>query len=92
MSKQVTPNGKPRPVRSNALFLEVGLAKKISYQKSLATSKNPDFVSAHPNEVSGAAKQDFTELTKRVKKEFDSFLNVKAMRLRKRTGPRRIQA
>jgi len=89
VSKQVTPNGKLRPVRSNSFFLQRGYLKKLEYAKSLAHGKNPDFVSAHPNEVTGAAQNDYIELTKRIKKEWDSMLNVQAMRLRKRTGTRR---
>jgi len=92
VSNAATPNGKPRPVRSNAFFLERGRLKNIEYEKSLATSKNTDFVNAHPNEATAAAKNDFVELTKRMKKQWDSMLNIQAMRLRKKTGPRRINA
>jgi len=75
---------------SNAQMLIDGLRKKIEYQKSLARGKNPDFVNAHPNESVGASKGDYIELEKRVKKEFEKFEKLKAMRLQKRTGPRRI--
>jgi len=73
-------------------MLQDGLAHKIAYQISLARSKNSDFVNLHPNEAVQASKQDYVELTKRVKKEFEKFQNTNAMRLRKKTGPRRTEA
>ncbi len=88
-----TPNNKSlKPVRGNQFFLKRGHEKHLEYQKTLAKGQNPDHKSRYPNECVQAQKKDFVELTKRVNKEWESMLNVQAMRLRKHTGPRRIQA
>jgi len=91
VSSNITSSNTKRLVRSNANFLKRGLEKTLYYNKRLAATKNPDHFIRFPNEVAAADKKDFVELTKRCKKEWESMLNVQAMRLRKKTGKRRIE-
>ncbi len=77
--------------RSNKLFKVQGLKKKIDYQISLSTSRNPDFMVRHPNENKESNSVNWKkDIIKRVTHEEDLRQEVLAVRLAKRTGPRRF--
>lgn len=89
-----SPNNKifEKHVRSNKNFQKDGLIKKIAYQVCLSTSRNPDFVVLHPNELK-AKNQDWKkEIEKRVTREESVRQGQLEARLNKRTGKRRIMA
>ncbi len=78
-------------VRSNKMFHERGLKKKIQYQIQLSTSRNQDFVIRHPNETKERNQAGWKqEIKKRVLHEDKLYLEVEAARLAKATGPRRL--
>ncbi len=78
-------------VRSNDFFRERGFDKKVQYQISLSTSRNPDFVVRHPNETKEKNPANWkAEIKTRVKKEEDGRQKMLAVRLEKRTGSRRV--
>ncbi len=81
-------------LRSNDYFLEQGLKIKIEYAKRLAnpSNPNPDTKIRYPNECDPKNANREADIEKRITREFQSFQDVKKMRLEKRTGPRRIQA
>ncbi len=92
MMSTTTPSKLLKQVRGNQFFLKRGFEKHLEYNKTLARGQNPDHKTRYPNECVQAQKKDYVELTKRIKKEWESMLNVQAMRLRKHTGKRRIEA
>jgi hypothetical protein len=57
------------------LAKEHALKQKIRKAKIQAIIQHPDFKNAHPSEARDAATGNFTELTKRVKKEFQDNLD-----------------
>ncbi len=76
--------------RSNKLFQERGLKKKIFYQICLSTSRNPDFVVRHPNETEDKNKANWKlEVKKRVEHEEGLRQAMLKVRLEKRTGVNR---
>jgi len=69
-------------VRSNEFFQKRGLAKKLQYQLSLSTSRNPDFVIRHPNETKDKNSANWkADIKKRVEHEEDLRLAVLQRRL-----------
>ncbi len=89
MSQTSTPPVFQR-VRSNNLFQKDGLRKRINYEICLSTSRNPDFVVRHPNEMQGKNADWKKEIIKRVNHEEEVRLKMLAVRLAKKTGKRRI--
>lgn len=77
-------------VRSNLAFRKLGLEQKIHYQICLSTSRNPDFVSRHPNELVGKNSDWKKEIIKRVTHEEGLRFQILDIRLAKRTGERRV--
>lgn len=78
-------------LRSNQIFKEVGLKKKIAYQISLSTSRNPDFVVHHPNETKEKNPANWKkDITTRVTHEEELRQNVLKVRLAKQTSYRRM--
>ncbi len=76
--------------RSNLNFQKVGIKKKIAYEISLSTSRNPDFVVRHPNELKSKNQDWKKEIIKRIEHEESVRLKVLSVRLAKQTGERRI--
>jgi len=77
--------------RSNKLFLERGLQKKILYQLCLSSSRNPDFVVKHPNETLEKNKANYKlEIKTRVEHEEQLRQEILSVRLAKRTSMRRL--
>ncbi len=77
--------------RSNKMFAERGLKKKILYQECLSTSRNPDFVTRHPNETKERNSANWKmEIKKRVEHEEDLARAVIKVRLQKQTSVRRL--
>ncbi len=79
-------------VRSNSQFKIDGLKKKIAYQVCLSTSRNPDFIVRHPNEMQSKNQDWKKEIIKRVTHEEEIRQKVLDVRLSKRTGARRVSA
>ncbi len=80
-----------REGRSNKYFKSRALEILIKEQISLSTSRNPDFVNRHQNELK-AKNQDWKkEITMRVQKEQNLRTKLQEVRLNKITsGTRRI--
>ncbi len=77
--------------RSNKLFVNRGLQKRIQYQISLSSSRNLDFIIRHPNETKGKNPTNWKkELKDRVLKEDDIRKALLKSRLEKKTGFRRL--
>lgn len=77
--------------RSNELFKERGRDKKLQYQMSLSTSRNPDFVVRHPNETKDNNSAGWkADIKKRVNHEIDVREKLLVVRLAKRTSKRRL--
>ncbi len=75
-------------------FQEDGLRKKIEYviQLSNPKSPNPDHLTRFPNECSATNVNRIKDITKRVTHEYSLWLEMKKVRLTKRTGNRRIES
>ncbi len=90
MTQQTGKDEFLHPCRSNNLFQKRGLEKLINSEICLSTSRNPDFVTKHPNELEDKNKDWKRELIKRVTHQQEVRIKVLATRLEKKTGNRRI--
>ncbi len=73
---------------------EDGIRKMIEYNIALAhpSNPNPDHKLRYPNECDEKNVNRIKDITKRVTHESDLRLEMLAVRLLKKTGPRRIEA
>ncbi len=71
-----------------------GLRKKIQYNISMSRpgNPNPDHQLRYPNECDEKNVNRIKDITKRVTHEYELFMELKKVRLLKRTGKRRVEA
>ncbi len=92
MSQSSSPPAQPIKEISNLQRRKDGLQKIIQSEISLSTSRNPDFVLKHPNELKAKNQNWKKEIVKRIIHEQEVRLKQLDVRLKKKTGTRRIEA